>query len=417
MPDVAVELRRIVSDGVGAAPPSMEQLRLLERQRRHRRTAPGAVIAVMSLLAVVLVVASAGRSHPAGPVKDHGHQSTLAVAPAYRPTAAMPSSFLIVREVNSSTVSSLQLVTATGHVVRALVANPGLMYAENTNGLFESGLDRFAYFLDLKGSSPPGPGIGIYRVSLLGGAPQLLAYGTEPAVSADGRLLAYSTAGESSLKSKSAPVVGLVNLATGHRSEVSLASIFAGEHVAGDVVLNLAWLPASHRLAVLLGPPATSHPGGKCSTWDPPGGARCPRAKSKPVPPARSRLAIIDVPANPSAPFAGRLVWAPPGYTWNLMATGLGDDTLLMVGVHGSSASAAEDVLEIDPMLAGGPTRLVGVVPAGCYPLSLDASSGSMLCQPQATSSRDSVAIYRITSASHHYEPLPFPYDVLNAGW
>jgi hypothetical protein len=419
MPDVAEELNRIVSEGLDATLPSLDRLQRLERRRRRRRIVPGTVAALVSVIAIVAVVASSGgppRRIP-GRVTSSTYAHPVNALPPYVPTASLPSSFVIVRDVNSASVSELQLVETSGHVIRTLFAGPGLLYAQNTNGLFQSKDRRFVYFLDLKQPSPPGPGIGVYRLPTTGGSPKLVAYGTDPTLSPDGSILAYTTTGEPTSTAKSGAVIAFVDLTSGRRSRASLASIFPGAGIGNDVVLHLAWLPARHRLAVLLGPPPV--PGkGKCtSVFDLPPGARCPRVKSKPVPLARSRLAIINLPASPSAPFTGRLVWAPADYSWNLMATGLADDTLLMVGTHGStSAAAAESVFEIDPLLSDAPTRLVGHMAAGCYPLSLDTSSGGVLCAPDGSPDGATLGLVRLTSSAPGYSPMPFR-EVVTAGW
>jgi hypothetical protein len=370
-----------------------------------------AVVVVAGALAVALTfgsVSTSGPRHEAAPTTT----TTMLNRPfVYRPTGPLPPSFVVVASDGSSQV--LEVYSTDGTLVRTLVNDPGLLYAQNVNGVVASPDGRQLYYLDLRSPSPPGPGIGVYRVPVTGGRSSLVAIGLDPAISTDGRLLVLQPYGPVGGGSVSSPAVGAVDLATGQRSDFALPALFGDRSLAGDVVIGLAWLAGEDSVAVLLQPQSHSSP---CGEIGPVSTVRkCP----PPPPPPPTTLAILgisDVPGTPAATALG-LVAAPKGFAFSLTEPGPLTGSIVLVGRHGGPRPASDQVFMVQLLPRPAMVRDLGQLPLGCSPLAFDSTTGAALCQPTAGTAND-LEIVRLgrpgpTLALHMARQLM----ILNATW
>jgi hypothetical protein len=158
-------------------------------------------------------------------------------------SAAPPSEFVAVRELNSPK-STLDLVsTSTGSVLRTLRSFSELSHPSLTNnGLELSSNNRtvFSVWVD--------PNIAIEATPASGGLTRFVVDGLEPTLSPDGSSLAYVTG--------SSPSVGIIDLASGRTRMWQLSTLLntARTHYIVPATNALAWFDHGSELAVLTSP-------------------------------------------------------------------------------------------------------------------------------------------------------------------
>lgn len=202
------------------------------RRRRRRRWRLGVVVAVaVAVVAVLAVWVSSGSPRPRTATRNVGH----AVASA-RPIV-LPSEMVAWAGNPNRTVDIEVIASTTGRLIRRLAPDVGLFRGTPQATVSRSG----SVFFDNSGAgtATSGPREFIEAVPLAGGAPRLVAVGHTPAVSPDGRYLAYMAFTDIT----NAPE-GIVveNLMTGASSSWRFAT-------NGPDLLGLWWSPNSTSLS------------------------------------------------------------------------------------------------------------------------------------------------------------------------
>jgi hypothetical protein len=393
---------------VGRAPAGL-------RRRRAVLGAAAGLVLVTALAAALLV------PRGAAPRGGGGAEPTTSVqqgppALTYHPAAAVPRSFLAY-VITRSQQQLIMRIATDGHAAAGLTVGAGLLYAQNRNGVLSAPDSSAVDFLDLLAPSPPGPGIGIYRVAGAGATPSLVAYGTDPAASTDGRFVAFVPDRSLVSDAAEAPVVGLAEANGDGRVDVRLATLFPAAHLGTDVVVGLVWLAGDDDLAVLLQAPDPRSSGtGACSYgFSPPSGYKPPNVKCFPLPPpATDVVAVLSVTRAGGSPAASGIATeqGPPHFAVAVAVPGATTGTVLLVGRSVRAGAVPFRVLLLAP-LASPPTRLqVGELSAACEPMALDGPSGAVLCQ-----SGSSIDVERVGTAGARRIPLPPGFLVGNAAW
>jgi hypothetical protein len=180
------------------------------RRLRHRIFGLG-LAAVLLIAALMVFVFLAGRKPTAPPASDGG-------APAAgRPIPPAPTQMVVWSQTSPGTLSIQVISSKTGHVLRTLA---------------------------IDGSAPPNPcplpREQIASVPLGGGAISVVAQGHDPAVSPNGRLLAYQTFTD---VTDAPEAIVVQNLTTGASTTWQFATN------APDISSGLSWSPDSKSLA------------------------------------------------------------------------------------------------------------------------------------------------------------------------
>lgn len=158
--------------------PAHDVVQVLFREARHRRWRRWLVgflvlvVTVAMIAAVMLVQRSLASKSP-------GHTR---VGPSQQAVSAMPTEVVVWEHFHLDVLSSLD-----GHRIRTLATDVGEFRGSPSLSVAPGGLvyfDNHAFV----GSSPVDR---IYSVPVSGGAPSYIADGRTPAISPDGRLLAY----------------------------------------------------------------------------------------------------------------------------------------------------------------------------------------------------------------------------------
>ena len=205
------------------------------RRLRHRIFGLG-LAAVLLIAALMVFVFLAGRKPTAPPASDGG-------APAAgRPIPPAPTQMVVWSQTSPGTLSIQVISSKTGHVLRTLAIDDGLFRSSPQPSVSADGTVYFDDAID--GSAPPNPGPlpreQIASVPLGGGAISVVAQGHDPAVSPNGRLLAYQTFTD---VTDAPEAIVVQNLTTGASTTWQFATN------APDISSGLSWSPDSKSLA------------------------------------------------------------------------------------------------------------------------------------------------------------------------
>jgi hypothetical protein len=302
-----------------------------------------------------------------------------------------------------------------------LADNPGLIYAQNQDGVVLADNDRSVLYFDQFGSSPPGPGIGIYKVSPKVGRPSLLAYGTDASVSANGRYLALDPEQVQLHDPLTPPTISVVDLVTGRRTSIVVSSLLPSGRLTADRVSDIVWVAGSDVVAVRL-QPQRAVSGARCGSvgFSPPSVRTKDRSTTTvkcppPPPPLPASVALVRIAEGSSSPVASA-VGELTGVTepWELAVSGPEPGTIMVIGRPTSAASGPYRAFVLDLTKSPVVPIEVGQVPASCYPLSVDMASGSVLCQPTG----GQLSYVRLGRSSPPVAiPLPRDLTIGNATW
>lgn len=159
-----------------------------QRRRRRRRVIGAALMAVILVaitVASVLMVDNQPPPSTGTPPASHVEGATV---------PAMPSEMVVWASAQVGTTMSIQVLSSrSGHVVRTLASDLGLF---NSTPQPTTSPDGTIYYDKVTGATQQGPGAHppveqIFSVPITGGPSTLVATGHNPAVSPDGRYLAY----------------------------------------------------------------------------------------------------------------------------------------------------------------------------------------------------------------------------------
>ena len=227
--------RPIEEAGVAAAAQALFEEARHRRRRRHRVIGLGLTIALV-IAALMVFLFQAGGTPTPSPESGRG---TPIAAPSIPP---MPTQIVVWSQTSPGTLSIQVILSKTGHVIRTLAVDDGLFRSSPQPSVSADGT---VYFDDsIGGSAPTNPGPlpreQIMSVPLDGGAVSVVAQGHDPAVSPNGRLLAYQTFTDIT----DAPEAIVVqNLVTGASTTWQFATN------APEISNGLSWSPDSRSLA------------------------------------------------------------------------------------------------------------------------------------------------------------------------
>jgi hypothetical protein len=213
----------------GSAQALFEEARQ-RRRRRHRMA--GITLAVLTATAALSTVFVRGHGTTVSPQKSN-HEAAIP-GPRLPP---MPSQMVIWGQTTSSTMSIEVIATKTGHIVRTLASDDGLF--RSTPQPTVSALGTVYFDDSVSESSTTLPNEHVMSIPLTGGVASVVAPGHDPAVSPNGRLLAYQTYTDISDAPEAIVVRNLV-------SGTSTTWQFATN--ATDISSGLSWSPNSTML-------------------------------------------------------------------------------------------------------------------------------------------------------------------------
>lgn len=228
--------RPVEEDGTAAAAQALfEEAR---QRRRHRRRVFGLGLTIALLIAALIVFLIQARGTPTAPPKSGG--GILIAGPSVPP---MPTQVVVWTQTSPGTLSIQVISSKTGHVIRTLAVDDGLFRSSPQPAV--SALTGTVFFDDaIGGSAPPNPGPlpreQLMSVPLGGGAVSVVAQGHDPAVSPNGRLLAYQTFTDITDAPQAIVVQDLV---TGASTTWQFATN------APEISNGLSWSPDSRSLA------------------------------------------------------------------------------------------------------------------------------------------------------------------------
>jgi hypothetical protein len=235
--DDRVSAARPIEDvrAVAAAQALFEEARQ-RRRRRHGVFGLGLTIALL-IAALIMFLIRPGLT-PTAPPKSAG--GTPIVGSSVPP---MPTQMVVWAQTSPGTLSIQVISSKTGHVIRSLAVDDGLFRSSPQPAV--SALTGTVFFDDaIGGSAPPNPGPPpreqIMSVPLGGGVVSVVAQGHDPAVSPDGRLLAYETFTDIT---NAPPAIVIQNLVAGTSTTWQFAT--NGPEISD----SLSWSPDSRSLA------------------------------------------------------------------------------------------------------------------------------------------------------------------------
>jgi hypothetical protein len=300
------------------------------RRRRRRRCLGWLVLALCAALALTLAVVSQN---------DGGPRPTSPRAPSPRLLpAGIPAE--IVGWTSSFHLEVLS--TRTGATLRTLASNvsvfaPGLPAVSVTNAgtvVFDSD--------PIPGVSPPdAQGDQIFTVPISGGPVHEVAPGFDPAVSPDGRSVAF-VASNGVGEAPYVDATGGIDIATLSGSAITgVVTLHPDATQVGRGVSNLSWSPDSHHLSFDLLQPSTD----SSTSW------------------------TLDLPTNASSLASAVLIpLHPAGVTWNGYLGTTSDGRELGIGVFTAPQdepplASTQRVVSIDPA-SGSVVRELFALPA-----------------------------------------------------
>jgi len=262
---------------------------------------------------------------------------------------AMPATFIGATRGSGSAPDAISIVsTADGHVVRR-IATAYADYADN--GLLRDG-SASVYFDRITSSGK----VEIAVVSLAGGPVTDVVEGVDPALSTDGRYLAYLPAGLT-------PAIGVLDLQTGGDRTISLTSEFAGYQFAWD--RGLAWLDHDTKLAVL------GYKDGVVAH-------SCPATiacSGSPSAPSVSRLVVLALTSGSAT--LSSVITSQPNERWTFLAAGNHGQDVVVFESGDNSRQPGSRFLEA--AVGSNQWRTLAATPAGIFPVSLDSTATHLL--------------------------------------
>ena len=239
-PDRGAEL-----GAIDAADPATDQALFEEARRLRRRKRRRTAVLVTTVAVLALTLAFSLRALTAPTVSTDGGTRPSPAPPG----TAGPTELVVWRDFD------LQLVTTSGHTVRTLATGialfrgvPALSVSNGGTVYFDQGVEPV----------PGRPTEQVWSVPLSGGPPTVVATdGYDPAVSPDGRELAYQL--DTELSNGPATVV-VRNLRTGATTTYEASS-------SGTAIDSLTWSPSSTTLAVTTTVPAPDGRSASGATW------------------------------------------------------------------------------------------------------------------------------------------------------
>lgn len=161
-------------------------------------------------------------------------------------STAAPSEFVASSQSQTGIRTQLALLSATTGKVQTVLATIGISFTNNGLALSPNG--RSVFFT----LTPPSKSPGLLRLEQISVATRkrtFVAYGSEPAISPNGRLLAYTTFGSGETEG-----LAVRNLATRKTRSVDLTALIGPGD--GLEVASTAWFAAGSDVAVMAGPSA-----------------------------------------------------------------------------------------------------------------------------------------------------------------
>jgi hypothetical protein len=213
-----------------ATPTRAREEALIEEARRHRRRrwlTNGALIAATALVVTAVVVTVRLGTSGHAPSARHALARRISAV-----AAPMPPEIVVV-----TGFSRIEVVSSrTRRVIRTLATNAAMFQGPETLAVSPSGLlffDRGAHYSEK-----------VFSVPLAGGPVRAIAYGRTPAISPDGRLLAYVAENRGSAVRGVGPT-GIVvrDLASGAQRTWAVP-------VADAYIPTMTWSPDGRHLAV-----------------------------------------------------------------------------------------------------------------------------------------------------------------------
>jgi hypothetical protein len=304
--------------------------------------APAAMIAVSAMLAGP-GLAACGRA--AGPAPPGG-----------RPAAADPPVVAIAGSSARGSSSRIELMSPrTGRVTKVLAR------VSTGNGLALSPDSKFLYVV-----GPAGPAIEIRRISVATGKVSVVADGAYPAVSPDGRYLAYATGDRFSK-------VAVRDLSTGSTRVIDLRSLLG----SGSNLLNqgaITWLGDGDEVIVVPGIAASAAAavvtagGGGGGGAGAGGGGGGGAAGGDQVPPGRQSLVIVKI--RPDGLAARRIVVPDPYQEPFLVISGdLSRQRAVLIARMGFAAAGT--ITRVILRGRGYETRVMAKLPRGAMPVAI----------------------------------------------
>ena len=339
------------------------------RRRRRRRWFMGFLVVVVTvgiIAAVVLVRASSASRSP-------GHKTAEPTRP---PASAAPAEVVVWEHFRLDVLASV-----SGHVIRTLATDVAEFRGLPSLSVAPSG----TVFYDNHAYIGPSPTDRIYRVPVSGGAPSYIADGRTPAVSPDGRFLAYVTNDpfNATVVNEAITIEDLRTHATRSWTDTAPeADLWA-----------LSWSPDSRLLSF-------------SQTSLPPGGA----TTSSGV--ATSYL-FLDTAAPVLTGDAAQRIPVAPGVSWACFITGTGSRAL--VGVGEVQTRSGLRLVAIDAHSGRTIQSLVTIPGALDATVQADASGKHLVIAASGGGSVGYGHLYRWTDGSAY--PTSIAPGVLVAAW
>ncbi len=293
-----------------------------------QRLAPAAIVAVAAVLAGP-GLAACGRAA--------GH-----APPGGRPAAADPPLVAIAGSSARGSSSRIELISPrTGRVAKVIPrvgTGNGLALSPDSQNLYVVG--------------PAGPAIEIRRISVATGKVSMVADGAYPAVSPDGRYLAYATGDRFSK-------VAVRDLRTGSIRVIDLRSLLGN----GSNLLNqgaITWLGDGDEVIAVPGIPASAAAAGVTA------GADGRTAGGDQVPPGRQSLIVVKI--RPDGLAARRIVVPDPYQEPFLVISGdLSQQRAVLIARMGYAAAGT--ITRVSLRGHGYRARVIARLPRGAMPV------------------------------------------------
>jgi WD40-like Beta Propeller Repeat len=219
------------------------------RRRRRRRYRWSAVALLLAALLVALTAWSLRDGAGPAPVAPR-HRADRPYVIASK--ATMPTDMVVWAQVSRTTMAIQVVSSRTGLVLRTLATDDGLF---NSTPQPTVSTDGTVFFDDaVAGSSTPGPGAPppverVMAVPFTGGPVTFVALGHDPAVSPNGRYLAYLTYAQVITRLGGVGVISDAPEGIVVRDLVTGASSTWSYSTSGPDIRRLTWTPDSRQLA------------------------------------------------------------------------------------------------------------------------------------------------------------------------
>jgi hypothetical protein len=162
-------------------------------------------------------------------------------------STAAPSEFVAASQSQTGVRTQLALLSATTGRAQTVLATIGVSFTNNGLALSPDG--RSVFFTLTPSPKSPGP-LRLEQISVTTRKRTFVAYGSEPAISPSGRLLAYTTLGSGDTEG-----LAVRNLATRKTRSIDLTGLIGSGD--GLELASTAWFAGGSDVAVMAGPAAT----------------------------------------------------------------------------------------------------------------------------------------------------------------